>query len=192
MLQISRPTVITAATSLPITLKQAAKQCELNPDDADHQDHLNLLISAALNQWEHDTDTFLMSQTVEITANSFDDPFPLVGRPIQSVSFVKYYDDNDTLQTVDSSTYSLDATRRQVRLKRLQTWPTHSDRWDAVVVRYVAGYASADAVPAIAKQAMLLLVAHYFENRDMLMSEAMSAMPAYEALVRRFMRNTYP
>lgn len=192
MLQISRPTVVTAATSSPITLAQAAKQCELNPDDADHQDHLNLLITAAREQWEHDTDTFAISQTVEITANSFDDPFQLVGRPVSAITFIKYYDDNDTLQTVSSSVYGLDATRRQVRLNRLQTWPTHSDRWDAVVVRYVAGHASADAVPAIAKQAMLLLVAHYFENRDMLMSEAMSSMPAYEALVRRFMRSTYP
>lgn len=192
MLEISRPTVVTAATSSPISLSQAAKQCELNPDDADHQAQLNLLITEAREQWEHDTDTFAISQTLEITANTFDNPFPLVGRPVSAITFIKYYDENETLQTVSSSIYGLDTTRRLVRLNSLQSWPTHSDRWDAVVVRYVAGYASADAVPAIAKQAMLLLVAHYFENRDMLMSEAMSAMPAYESLVRRFARSTYP
>jgi hypothetical protein len=39
---------------------------------------------------------------------------------------------------------------------------------------------------------MLLLVGHYFENRDMLMSDAIQTMKPYEALVTRFMRSNYP
>jgi uncharacterized phiE125 gp8 family phage protein len=66
-------------------------------------------------------------------------------------------------------------------------------RWDAWTITYKVGYSEdGSKVPAIAKNAMLMLVAHYFENRDMLMAEAMQTMRPYEALVLRYMRSSYP
>jgi len=82
--------------------------------------------------------------------------------------------------------------RRKVHLKYQQYWPTAIvDRWDAVEVIYVAGYTSARRVPAIAKQAMLLLVGYYFDaNRGD--NDRSNDLQAYERLVSRFMRSTYP
>jgi hypothetical protein len=39
---------------------------------------------------------------------------------------------------------------------------------------------------------MRLLIGYYFENRDTLMSEAMQTLRAYEAIVSRFVRSSYP
>lgn len=189
MLTTSRATVVTAATAEPVTLAQARKQLELSPSDTAHDDQLTLLLQAAREQWEHDTDSVTMTTTLSVTLPHFGGTnIDLPKRPIQSITHIKYYA-SGTLTTLATSVYSLDAPRRQARLNELQSWPSADTRWDAVVITYVAGYASAAAVPAIAKQAILLLVGHYFENRDMIGS---FRSDAYDALVSRFRRPTYP
>lgn len=191
--EVSRATLVTAPATEPITRTQAKKQLELSSETT-HDDQVDLLIQAAREQWEHDTDSCCMAQTWKVNFEAADDDeIYLPKRPVASITSVKYYDTDNTQQTLSSSVYGLDAACRSVRLKHLQDWPAAVlDRWDAWEITYVCGYASAALVPAIAKQAMLLLVAHYFENRDMIMGEALQSMPVYEALVRRFMRSSYP
>jgi uncharacterized phiE125 gp8 family phage protein len=110
---------------------------------------------------------------------------------VQSITHVKYYDSGDVLQTLSTSVYDLDQSCRAVRLKNLQVWPAVSDRWDAITITYVAGYAQSYLVPAIAKQAMLLLVGYYFDaNRGD--NDRNNDQRAYEALVTKFMRSNYP
>lgn len=192
MQTVSRPTIVTQPVSEPITLTEALKQLELSPSDTAHSDHVAALIQAAREQFEHDTDSCILTQTLSVTLAGFCGDIQLPKRPIQSITSIAYYDSTNTTQTLSTSVYSLDAQRQLVRLKYLQTWPDTLDRWDAVTVTYVAGYASVASVPALYKQAMKLLIGHYFENRDQIMSEAMQTMPAYEALVRRFVRSSYP
>lgn len=48
-----------------------------------------------------------------------------------------------------------------------KTWPTVSLRpGPAITVRYVAGYGAAVDVPMQYKQAMLLMIGHFYENRE--------------------------
>jgi uncharacterized phiE125 gp8 family phage protein len=190
--QTSKPTVVTGPASEPVTLAEAKRQLFLPESDTSNDQELVSRIQAAREQWEHDTDTYLLTQTLAVTADAFAGrEIILPGRPIQSVSFVKYYDDTDTLQTLSTSLYTVDFKERAVRLKWNVTWPTTEIRWDAVQVQFVAGNTSLSAVPAIAKQAMLLLITYYhFGNRGD--NDRPNDMRAYEALVRRFMRSTYP
>lgn len=191
--KVSRATVTTPPASEPITSDEAKKQLEIASSDTTHDAQLTLLIQAAREQWEHDTDSACLTQTLQVNLECFySDRIELPKRPIQSITEIAYYDSDDTTQTLSTDVYSLDAARREIRLKSTQSWPITYDRWDAVTVTYVAGYASSALVPSIHKQAMLLLVAHYFENRDMLMSDAMQSMRAYSNLVERFMRSSYP
>lgn len=192
-IEVSRPTLVTPPVMEPITLAEARKQCELSPSDSSHDDHLSMLIQTAREQWEHDTDSCCLTQTLSVTCERLsDDEIYLPKRPVQSITHVKYLDSNETLTTLPTTVYELDAACRAVRLKYLQVWPTTLQVWNSVTVTYVAGYTSTDLVPAIYKQAIRLLVGHYFENRDMMMSEALQSMKAYEALVSRFLRSTYP
>lgn len=189
MLTTSRATIVTQPASEPITLAQARKQLELSPSDTAHDDQLSLLIQAAREQWEHDTDSALITQTLSVTLPYFQEVV-LPKRPIQSITSVYYYNEAEANTLLATSVYDIDKPNRLLRLKALQSWPSTYSRWDAVTVTYVAGYTSIAAVPAIAKQACLLLVGHYFENRDMI-GGAMS-LGAYENLVARFRRATYP
>ena len=151
-----------------------------------------MLIQAAREQWEHDTDSCCLTQTLYVHAEEFEDEIELPKRPISSISSIQYYDLTNTLQTLSSSVYSLNPSEREVERKWMQIWPPTIDRWDAIKITYVAGYASAALVPAIHKQAIRLLISHYFENRDMIMSDALTSVRAYECLVTKFMRASYP
>lgn len=190
--EISRAVLVTPPAAEPVTLAQAKKQLELASSDTAHDAHLALLIQAAREQWEADTDSCCLTQTWKVYAEEFDDDeIYLPKRPIQSVTHVKYYDASNVQQTLSTSVYSLDDAARAVRLDSLQVWPAVYDRFDAITITFVAGYTSAAALPAIHKQAILLLVGKYFENRDMHVSGAYTDA-AYDALVTKFMRSNYP
>ncbi len=47
-----------------------------------------------------------------------------------------------------------------------KTYPPTQNIYNAVTVRFVAGYANAGAVPQRIKQAMFLLIGHWYENRE--------------------------
>ena len=191
--QVSRVSVVTPPTSEPLSLAEAKRQVYVASSDTYHDEDLVLRIQAAREQWEHDTDSAVMQQTLKVTLEYvFDDEIYLPRRPVQSISSIKYYDQNNSLQTLDSSVYSLDAAARAVRLNYNSVWPSvYSERFDAVTVEYVAGYANRQNVPAIAKQAMLLLVGYYWESNRGDNDKAYD-LRAYERLVARFMRSTYP
>jgi uncharacterized phiE125 gp8 family phage protein len=190
--EVSRPTVVTGPTAEPITLAEVKRQLFLAESDTSQDAELVSRIQAAREQWEHDTDTVMLTQTLFVTAEAFAGrEIELSGRPIQSITSIQYYDENDTLQTFSSGLYSFNATEREIELKWNETWPVTAIRWDAVKVTYVAGNSSVAAIAAIAKQAMLLLVAYYhYGNRGD--NDRPNDLRAYEALVRRFMRSSYP
>lgn len=193
------PELVTKPSVEPLSLQEAKKQLEISESDSSHDDHIMRLVGAAREQFEHDTDSALCYQTWRIKTHQLKDKMVLPKRPINSIASITYYDSTNTTATLSTSIYQLDAAKRQLRLAYLQDWPDTVDRWDAFTITYKLGYSvDGRSVPMVAKQALLLLVGHYFENRDMLLSGTVaqnlsfSAMRAYEALVARFMRSSYP
>ena len=120
------------------------------------------------------------------------DEFRFPHRPINSISSVTYFDSNNASQTLATSVYELDKQNSYFRLKYDQEFPDTAARWDAVTVNYILGdSADSTSVPAIAKQAMLLLVGYYFDaNRGD--NDRPHDQKAYERLVTKYTRSTYP
>jgi uncharacterized phiE125 gp8 family phage protein len=183
---------VTGPTTEVVTLAEAKRQLFLAESDTSQDAELLLRIQAVREQWEHDTDSVLLTQTLSVTSEMFSGREIKLDRgPVASITHIKYYDSNDTLQTFSSSKYSLDPAEGEIELKWNESWPTTSIRWDAVKITYVAGNATVAAVPAIAKQAMLLLIAYYhYGNRGD--NDRPNDLRAYEALVARYMRSSYP
>ncbi|MFN7317950.1 MAG: hypothetical protein ACK5S6_00440 [bacterium] len=183
--------LVTGPTVEPLTLNEAKKQLEISTSDTTHDVQLAQAIQEAREQWEHDTDSVCCYQTWKIRVQSLADRLALPKRPIQSITSITYFDGNNASQTLSASLYQLHIN--EFRLAYQATLPATSARWDAWTINYRCGYSQdATLVPAIAKRAMLLLVGHYFENRDMLMSDAIQTMKPYESLVMKFMRSNYP
>ncbi|KKN27511.1 hypothetical protein LCGC14_0863950 [marine sediment metagenome] len=89
--------------------------------------------------------------------------------PLSSVTSVAYVDENGDAQTWDSSLYQVDTNSEPGRIKPIEgeTFPsTQSGTYATVTVTFVAGYGLAPAVPERFKQAIKLMVAHWFEFRE--------------------------
>ena len=86
-------------------------------------------------------------------------------QPITAISSVKYYDVNNTEQTMSASDYQTEVSSNPAKVQII-TFPQIYDRLGAVTIRFVAGYANAGAVPQDIKQAMYFLIGHLYENRQ--------------------------
>jgi uncharacterized phiE125 gp8 family phage protein len=85
--------------------------------------------------------------------------------PLLSVTDVKYYDQDDTLQTLAASQYEVDIYGSPARF-RLINVPKLKDRMNALQLNFTCGYTNAAAVPSPIKQAMYLIIGHLYENRQ--------------------------
>ncbi|MCH9806763.1 MAG: head-tail connector protein [Alphaproteobacteria bacterium] len=89
-------------------------------------------------------------------------------RPLQSVSEVKVYDTDGQAAIVPPEHYISDTTGNPGRLvPARQGWPQPGRRANGIEIAFTAGYGDAETdVPAPIRQALLLLVAHWYEHRD--------------------------
>lgn len=149
--------VTTEPTTEPITLDALKDALRIGSCDFDEQ--LTELLKACRKQVELDSFRKLITQTVTIYMHDFpaSDSIQIRVAPVSSVSSVKYYDTDGTLQTFSSSSYWTDLvmTPPGIHLKSGYTWPTtHIDRPNAVEIACVCGYGAASAVPVEAKLAI--------------------------------------
>ena len=109
--------------------------------------------------------------------------------PVQSVSAIKYYDTDNALQTATLSNFHVLGTKDQTVLKPKSgySWPTTFLRDDAIKIEYVVGYGDAASdVPQTVRHALMMLVAHLYENRELSIERSMSQVPfGFEALIER-------
>lgn len=93
-------------------------------------------------------------------------PYP----PLVSVSSITYRDSGGTSQTLDAGAYIVAKRRGCGRVVPVSSWPLTAAHPEAVVVRFVSGYAAADALDLAearqAQHAIKLLVGHWYANRE--------------------------
>lgn len=90
--------------------------------------------------------------------------------PVSSISSIQYVDTDGATQTLSGSAYQVDIKSKIPRLIpsfSAGTWPATRDQLNAVTIRFVAGYSDdPEDVPEQFKQAIRLLLAHWYENRE--------------------------
>ena len=100
--------------------------------------------------------------------------------PLSSVTSIGYEDENGSSQTWSSALYQTDTDSEPGRIKPIEgeTFPnTQSNTYNTVTMTYVAGYGGASAVPVRYKQAIKLLVAHWYRIREPLVDKGMATVP---------------
>lgn len=185
--------VTTPPENEPVTIAEAKRHLSIAASEDAHDEQLDRLIGFAREQWEIDTHSKMITQTIAHYQERYESMIRLTFRPVQSVESVKYRDADGVLQTVATSDYVFDAASNFVRFKRDYTVPTYQDEWDAWQIEYVAGYGdNSSSVPQLDRQAMLLAIGFGFEVPDLLVSGNLYQDAAYTNLVYRKMRATYP
>lgn len=158
--------LITPPAVEPVSLAEA--KAHLRVSAATEDALIGSLISAARQVAEHELRRALLTQTWQRTLDFFPSAIELAYPPHQSVTHVKYLDPAGVQQTLNPAGYEVDSEREPGWIVPAYgyTWPETLDRINAVEVRFVCGWSAAADVPATIRQWILLMVAHYFENRE--------------------------
>lgn len=117
----------------------------------------------------------------------YSDNFPpgsvlkLPHTPVSSVESVKFWDVDGVLSTFAASNYWVDTVSAPARviLRDGITYPdTQLERPNAIEVTYFSGYGDTrDTVPAPIRHAVKLLVAHLYENPDIVSAGQLNEIP---------------
>jgi uncharacterized phiE125 gp8 family phage protein len=152
--------VITPPLLEPVPIAEVKDQ--LGIDDTRSDGLLSRRITEARSWAENYTGRAFLKQTREIRWDCFVDEHELPSA--LTVESVKYIDTDGVEQTVSSTDYTLDtyAFLPFVRSAYGVSWPTPRSERNAVRIQFTAGYGdTAEAVPSLIKEALILLVGHW-------------------------------
>ncbi|MFN9743031.1 MAG: head-tail connector protein [Acidobacteriota bacterium] len=161
--------LITPPAAFPVTLAEAKAQCRV--DHADDDAILNRLIAAATSYLDARAGVLnrcLINQTWELTLDAFPpDEIQIDLGPVQSIVDVNYDDPSGAAQSLVVTSYILDAASPTAWVVSQDDWPATIEAVNAVRVRFIAGYGGTSAaVPDAIRHAILMLVSHWYENRE--------------------------
>ncbi len=169
--------LITPPAIEPVTLAEAKAQCRITLNDEDALIS-GYIVGARIYCEAVDWRAYL-TQTLELWLGAWPSgkEITIPKPPLQSVSYIRYYDDDDVEYTLASTDYYVDTVSEpgRVVLRSGTGWPSTELRVaNGVCVRFVAGWASAADVPQTIKQAIALIVGHWNENREAAISGTIS------------------
>jgi uncharacterized phiE125 gp8 family phage protein len=179
--------VVTPPASEPVSKAEA--WLHLRVDDptviADEDSLITDLIQAAREHVEMWTRRTFMPATFDMFMDAFPNPFDtrnpfvffkerpfrilLPRSPFKTLTWLKYYDLNNDLQTLVSGTdFQIDTSNDPARIDPIfdTVWPVTYPRYQAVNICFQAGYADATSVPACAKIAMKQLIGDMYAVRE--------------------------
>ena len=159
----------TAPTEEPVTLNDLKLHARISGTDSD--DLLDFYRIAAREAAEAFMGRGILTQTWTLLLDAFADVISLpMAAPLQTVTWVKYYDENGTQQTLATSVYDTDTVSRpgRVVLKVDQSWPgTQSSRRNGIVeIKYIVGWTSPDLVPERIKHGIRQYATYLDLDRD--------------------------
>ena len=175
-------------TEEPVSLPEAKLHLRVDHDDEDVS--IDGLITAAREWFEGEIWQTLVTTTYKYVLDCFPDErqIELPRGPLQSVTSIVYIDEDGNGATFAASNYivSTAANPGTITLKSSASWPsTTLQEVDGVEITYVAGDGDAAAVRRMDKQAILLLVGHWYENREAATERLIRDIPlAVESIVR--------
>lgn len=160
----------------PLTLAEVKDHLRITDSDSDAM--LTFYLGVARRYAEAFTRRMFVQRTFVETFDRFTSTIQLSRVPLVSITSIQYIDTDGNLQSVTNGspqTYVVDTATEpgRVYLDYGQTWPNTRNQADAVTVTYVAGHATGTSspldyslIPQEARLAILLLIGHWYENRD--------------------------
>jgi uncharacterized phiE125 gp8 family phage protein len=175
---------------LPITVDDAVAHCRA-PDDGSDDVVIEGYLRAAIAYVEdHCGITYMRQDFVLERPDWWGDRIEIPVFPVRDITAVKYFDENGAEQTVPTNQYrwSRTSTGAELRMLSAFTRPTLQDeRTDVARIFIEAGYDiegetgsgdETDLLPEpLARQCVLMLTEHWYENRSATDSVNMQDVP---------------
>lgn len=166
--------LVTAPEIEPVDIATAKLHCRI--DSSAEDTILAQYISAAREHCEKITGLSFITQEWDFWLATWprSDRIRLPFPPLQGLEFLKFTDLTETVSVVSPSIYVVQNGVRpaEVSLRFGQIWPPTplSPSWP-VNARFTSGFGDdADSVPIAIRQAILMLVGHWYENREGVMT----------------------
>ncbi len=182
---------VTAPLDSVVTLAEA--KGHLRVSHADEDALIINLIEAATSYVEgpNGIGVSLLTQTWRASFDGFPcGSFLIPLGPIQSITSIQYRDGAGQMQTLSADRYDVDLDQEPCRIHRApgSSWPALTVRPGSVKVTFQAGYGSdPEDIPVILRQAILLLIGHWYEERSDTTAMNVSSIPhGVEAILNRY------
>ncbi len=164
------PVILTTPPPIePLSLAQAKEhlKVESNADD----NLINRLIATARQQVEKQIDKVLIDQTWSIYLDDWpgNSEIRLPVGPVTQVNELRTYSDDDIASPIDPAHFFTDLVSAPQRLvlRGSRIWQKPGRVAGGIEIEVIAGYGPDGAsVPAPLRTAMLVLIAHWHENRQ--------------------------
>lgn len=163
-----------AATVKPLSVAEAKRH--LNVTHTEDDSLIDDYIGAATAMLEQRTNRCFVTQTRICKMGGFDDTRYVHEReiflprsPLASVSSIAYLNSSGVSTTLATSDYLVHTDEKPGKISEAYnaTWPATYGVQNDVTVTYLAGHSTASAsVPANVKQAVRMLVGHWYRNRE--------------------------
>lgn len=161
--------VVTAATIYPVQSDEV--KTHLRVDTTAEDAYISTLIQAATIAAENYCYATFLTTSYKLYLNEFpgysDCNMFYLPRPViqtDTPPVVKYYDGDNTLQTLDTSEYYVSVNTGAIHAPN--GFPSTYNRVDAVEVTFTAGETAAATVQAPIKHAILLLIGAMYVKRE--------------------------
>jgi len=162
----------TAPTLLPVSMLELREHLSLADDEQHFDTAIRRMAWAAAQTAEAETGRQLTTATWQLTLDAFPDycrPIELPKPPLVSATM-----------TVDGAAYTsftVDTGFPGRLIPSTAGWPTPVADYNGIVITFVAGASSVESVPETVRHGILLLVAHWFRNREAAITGAMNEIP---------------
>ncbi|HUS97218.1 MAG TPA: head-tail connector protein [Hyphomicrobiaceae bacterium] len=152
----------------PVSLDEA--KVHLRVDSTVEDSLIGSLITTSRLHIEAALGMALISQSWRVVLDCWPlgDVLALPLRPVSAVTEIRVRDQGGATKVVDSVGYAVDLVGAVPRISsRTGYWPMPGVRMGGIEIDLAAGYgALASDVPAPIRQALLMLVAHWYEHRE--------------------------
>jgi uncharacterized phiE125 gp8 family phage protein len=185
---------LVAPTTTPLSLTEV--KAHLRVDGTDQDSVIQMYLDAATAHVDGEWGCLgraLVTQSWRLTIDAFpcaEIKIPLP--PLQSISSVGYFDSAGDFQTmIEDTDYFVDDQSEPGWITPMTSWPTTLDAINSVRIDFVAGYEpTTDSppdytanIPADIKQAMLLMITDWMENRRNVMPQSVNMIPFASAIL---------
>lgn len=164
--------LVTAAEVLPVSIEDLKDHLRISYNDTEQDIYLESLLKSAVFQAEGITGRAFTTQSWTALFDSWADAIgcTLPYGQLQSVSSVKYNDENGNEQTVSPDTYRVygigtDSGKIVIPADSDFDYPSLYEK-DPVMITFVCGWSTAALVPMPIKTAIKLIVSGLYEDLD--------------------------
>ena len=152
----------------PLILRDVKDQLRVDIDDEDA--HITSLIETATSEAQSRNAIQIIDSTYTLELDWFPgDSMPIRFdiNPVDSITKIEYIDENGDAQTWANNLYELKKGRKaELRPINGETYPSTDEAYNVVTITFIAGFGlSPKDVPSGLRNALMMMVAHYFDFR---------------------------